>query len=198
MLKPGTSPLRPRIAALARLAPPPYPSGHDRSRCPSQADAPPPPGFRHFASDHHGRPDHRQLFPAARHDPDPGPPCRPRLLGRSAAGQRQGRAGRRPRRLVRRHRPVPPPAWSAHPAHRYHPERKGAAGPGARPLRVAPRGQSGGGEPRALPLRRGRLRARAAERSGDCRPAGAQPGGDDAAPARDPWRMGAPAARSRG
>ena len=52
-------------------------------------------------------------------------------LGRDLArarlrqGLRRGGDGRRPRRLVRGHRPVPPPARPAHPAHRDHPAQQG-------------------------------------------------------------------------
>ena len=58
--------------------------------------------------------------PPASIDAAPGLGLRPRL--------RRGGAGRRHRRLVRGHRPVPPPARPPHPAHRDHPRNKDRIG----------------------------------------------------------------------
>ena len=59
----------------------------------------------------------------------PGPP-------RVRPGRGGGVAGRRAGRLVRRHRPVPPPARAADPPHRRHPRAEGPVRPDAGPLRA--------------------------------------------------------------
>ena len=109
------------------------------------------------------RPRHRSPQPMAEHDdapgaaPGPRPPPRHRgppragrdlrrhpprraLLGHRRTRPRphpvdgRGRDGRRPRRLVRRHRPLPPPARHPDPAHRPPPPQPGEGGAQRRPL----------------------------------------------------------------
>src|SRR5207245_1896271 len=50
------------------------------------------------------------------------------VVGRLPARRRRGGRRRRPRRLVRGHRDLPPPARAAHPAHRADPGELGGAG----------------------------------------------------------------------
>ena len=92
-------------------------------------------------------------------------------MGRLRAGRRRGGDGRRARRLVRRHRAVPPPARPADPAHGDHPQAQG-------PDRAQPRRVRAGQLPHPRGARRAaRRRPRRPAARALARRAGATPSG---------------------
>ena len=111
--------------------------------------------------------------------PHPGLGLRPRL--------RRGGHGRRHRRLVRGHRPVPPPARPADPAHRDHPAQQG---PDRRHARRLPQRQF----PHPLGGRAADARARRRRRG---RPLPGPAAGGRGAPARRAARGCSPTSSSR-